>query len=134
MQKVSFLKYKCIFGCFRSTFRKKLGLHEDMDDVDHHLITLLLQIMEESGADFTQTFRQLGEISLTDLRNPEALNNYWSLKKLSSHVNYPAFTEAYLTRIEAEKGWLQIPYFPFNSEYRNCTKDNFLFKFDKEDR
>ena len=75
-----------------------------MDDADHHLITLLLQIMEESGADFTQTFRQLGEISLTDLRNPEALNNYWSLKKLSSHVGYPAFTEAYLTRIEAEKG------------------------------
>jgi len=117
----------------RSTFRKKLGLHEDIDDADHHLITLLLQIMEESGADFTQTFRQLGEISLTDLRNPEALNNYWSLKKLSSHVDYPAFTEAYLTRIEAEKGWLQIPYFHFDSEYKNFRKDNFLFKFDRED-
>jgi Uncharacterized conserved protein len=104
-----------------------------MDDADHHLITLLLRIMEESGADFTQTFRQLGEISLIDLRNAEALNNYWSLKKLSSHVNYLAFTEAYMTRITAEKGWLQIPYFHFDSEYRNCTKDNFLFK-SEEDR
>jgi uncharacterized protein YdiU (UPF0061 family) len=85
-----------------------------MDDADHHLIKLLLQIMEESVADFTQTFRQLGEIPLTDLRNPEALNTYLSLMKLSSHVDYPAFTEAYLTRTEAEKGWSQIPYFNFD--------------------
>jgi uncharacterized protein YdiU (UPF0061 family) len=124
--------HKCACGCFRSAFRKKLGLHEDMDDADHHLITLLLRLMEETGADFTQTFRQLGEISLTDLTNPEALNKYWSLKKLSSHVDYPAFTEVYLTRITAEKGWSQISYFNSDFEYRYCTKYNFQFKFEED--
>jgi uncharacterized protein YdiU (UPF0061 family) len=100
-------------NCFRSAFRKKLGLHEDMDDADQQLITLLLHLMEETGADFTQTFRQLGEISVADLSNPEALNKYWSLKKLSNHADYSAFTEAYLTRITVEKGWSQISDFNF---------------------
>jgi uncharacterized protein YdiU (UPF0061 family) len=76
-----------------------------MDDADSQLVTLLLQMMEETTADFTLTFRQLGEISLTDLENPEALNNYWSLKMLSGHKSYPAFIEAYLKRLQEEKGW-----------------------------
>lgn len=89
----------------RSAFRKKLGLHEDKDDADYQLLTLLLQLMEETGADFTMTFRQLGEISLADIRNPQILNEYWSLKRLSSHEQYPAFTEAYLKRNGEEKGF-----------------------------
>jgi uncharacterized protein YdiU (UPF0061 family) len=92
-------------NCFRSSFGKKLGLLEDMGDADSQLLTHLLKLMEETGADFTMTFRQLGEISLTDLRNPEALNKYWSLKKLSGHESYPEFIEAYLKRLQQEKGW-----------------------------
>jgi uncharacterized protein YdiU (UPF0061 family) len=82
-----------------------LGLHEDKDDADNQLLTLLLQLMEETGADFTMTFRQLGEISLADISNPQILNKYWSLKRLSSHEQYSAFIEAYLKRLEEEKGW-----------------------------
>ncbi|KDR11508.1 uncharacterized protein LOC110837010 [Zootermopsis nevadensis] len=87
----------------RSAFRKKLGFLQDIDAADNRLIKLLLQMMEETRADFTMTFRQLGEISLTDLGNPQALKSYWSLKKLSSHDNYPAFVEAYLKRLQVEK-------------------------------
>jgi uncharacterized protein YdiU (UPF0061 family) len=76
-----------------------------MDDADNQLLTLLLQMMEETGADFTMTFRQLGEISLTDLKNPETLENYWSLKRLSGHKSYTAFVEAYLKRLQEERGW-----------------------------
>jgi hypothetical protein len=85
--------------------------------------------MEETGADFTMTFRQLGEISLADISNPQILNKYWSLKKLSSHEQYSAFTEAYLKRIEEEKGWYQISYC-FHRIHRNWTKDNFQFKLE----
>lgn len=97
--------HHCACTRFRSAFRKKLGFLQDIDAADNRLITLLLQMMEETRADFTMTFRQLGEISLTDLGNPQALKSYWSLKKLSSHDNYPAFVEAYLKRLQVEKGW-----------------------------
>jgi uncharacterized protein YdiU (UPF0061 family) len=97
--------HQCTCNRFRSAFRKKLGLLQDVDDADNQLVTLLLQMMEETGADFTMTFRQLGEISLTDLGNREAPNSYWSLKRLSGHESYPAFIEAYLKRLQEEKGW-----------------------------
>jgi hypothetical protein len=42
-----------------------------MDDADDsQLITLSLQMIKETSDDVTLKFRQLGEISITDLENP----------------------------------------------------------------
>ena len=48
-------------------FRKKLGLTVEEED-DEKLVDILLAIMEAVQADYTQTFRDLSELSLDDLR------------------------------------------------------------------
>uniref|UniRef100_A0ACB8FV74 Uncharacterized protein n=1 Tax=Sphaerodactylus townsendi TaxID=933632 RepID=A0ACB8FV74_9SAUR len=74
--RVKYLKEICSFVMlstfvilsFTELFRAKLGLLGSSDD-DDYLIAFLLKLMEDVKADFTMTFRQLGEISLASLKD-----------------------------------------------------------------
>ena len=46
----------------RETFLMKIGLKEERWG-DEQLVEKLLDMMQQTGADFTATFRQLGEVS-----------------------------------------------------------------------
>ncbi|XP_047121431.1 protein adenylyltransferase SelO-like [Schistocerca piceifrons] len=87
----------------RQAFVRKLGLQQP-EDSDDELITLLLQIMAETRADFTMTFRQFGEIDLTDITDKSKLDTLWSLEKLSGHRLFEDFIELYRNRVKKEKG------------------------------
>lgn len=46
--------------CYWATMRRKLGLLQvDEAEEDQELVTDLLQVMHDTGADFTNTFRRL---------------------------------------------------------------------------
>ncbi|KAM8861849.1 selenoprotein O1 [Synchiropus picturatus] len=50
-------------GFYMENMRKKLGLLKKAEPEDEMLVTELLQIMHNTGADFTNTFRSLSQIS-----------------------------------------------------------------------
>lgn len=87
----------------RQAFARKLGLQQN-EDSDDKIISLLHQIMAETRADFTMTFRQLGEIDLADITDRSKLDRLWSLQKLSSHRLFDDFVELYKDRVKKEKG------------------------------
>uniref|UniRef100_A0AAR2K3E6 Selenoprotein O n=1 Tax=Pygocentrus nattereri TaxID=42514 RepID=A0AAR2K3E6_PYGNA len=72
---------------FHELFKGKLGLLGDEDD-DVYLIAFLLKLMEDSGADFTMTFRQLSEVTLLQLQNSSITQAMWALWDLSSHEHF----------------------------------------------
>ncbi len=51
--------------CYWASMRRKLGLLEvDGGEEDQELITDLLQVMHDTGADFTNTFRRLANFPM----------------------------------------------------------------------
>lgn len=57
----TYLQGNVIF--FRETFLMKIGLKEERWG-DEQLVEKLLDMMQQTGADFTCTFRQLAEVSV----------------------------------------------------------------------
>ena len=56
--------------CYWATMRRKLGLLEtDEAEEDQELITDLLQVMHDTGADFTNTFCCLSTVRLGALQS-----------------------------------------------------------------
>lgn len=51
-------------------------------------------MLEETNADFTMLFRDLGELPLDRLDKPCATTN-WALAKLATHKEYSNFLERY---------------------------------------
>lgn len=80
-----------------------MGLREYFD-TDNELLMLLLQIMEETGADFTMTFRQLAELDIENMSDLLSLEGLWSLERLATHSSYEPFVEAYKRRAKQEYG------------------------------
>ncbi|KAJ9576211.1 hypothetical protein L9F63_006944 [Diploptera punctata] len=105
---MSIMKYMEMYSKskYRLAFLAKLGLKQEINfTTDDLLIMQLLQMMEQTEADFTMTFRELGDIPLESLKNVETLRKHgWSLPKLASHRNYVEFIEMYQKRLEQEKG------------------------------
>ena len=58
-----------LIGHYSSLMRSKLGL-QNTDDNDQRLVSELLELMQASAADFTNTFRQLGSVSINDRQHP----------------------------------------------------------------
>ena len=58
-----------LIGHYSSLMRSKLGL-QNADDNDQQLASELLELMQASAADFTNTFRQLGTVSINDQQHP----------------------------------------------------------------
>ena len=76
---------------FKANFRRKLGLSQPSKN-EMKLVQLLLDIMQQRRADFTQTFRQLGQL---DLNHIELGEEHWALHSISTHPNFSEFIDLY---------------------------------------
>ncbi|KAF9406016.1 hypothetical protein HW555_013463, partial [Spodoptera exigua] len=97
----------------RETFLMKIGLKEEQWG-DEQLVEKLLDMMQQTGADFTATFRQLAELEPCEMVSEIKLGEKWSLKRLSSHASWGCWLDQYRERLVKEAGVL-----PVNS--RDCT-------------
>jgi len=89
-------------------FRLKLGLDaadlgEDNVAKDEALIQNLLEVMEMSKADFTQTFRDLSELSLDDLSQVNIPDSAWGLKTCTKTTKIRDFLTSYCDRMNELK-------------------------------
>ena len=82
-------------------FRQKLGL-SGVEPGDSQLIELLLNCMELTEADFTQTFRDLSEISQVDLGSLVIPPSYWGLSACMKSEQFRQFVELYAARLKVE--------------------------------
>ena len=80
-------------------FSRKLGLTSPSSDLAR-LVQMLLDTMEATRADFTQTFRQLSRIDLTAAPIPDDL---WAVKALAVHPTFVDFRSLY-RQLAAEAG------------------------------
>ncbi|KAG8504703.1 Protein adenylyltransferase SelO, mitochondrial, partial [Galemys pyrenaicus] len=85
---------------FRELFKVKLGLLGESKD-DDDLIAFLLHLMEKTEADFTMTFRQLSEITQSQLQELHIPQQFWALKMISKHELFPAWVSQYLLRLKS---------------------------------
>uniref|UniRef100_A0A8C7EXD4 Selenoprotein O n=1 Tax=Neovison vison TaxID=452646 RepID=A0A8C7EXD4_NEOVI len=92
---------------FRDLFKAKLGLLGDRKG-DDDLIAFLLHLMEKTEADFTMTFRQLSEITQSQLEELNVPQQFWALKMISEHQLFPAWVSQYLLRLKRYvlKNWM----------------------------
>ncbi|KAG7303240.1 hypothetical protein JYU34_011707 [Plutella xylostella] len=82
-------------------FRMKIGLKEERWG-DEQLVEKLLDMMQQTGADFTVTFRQLAELEPSEMVNETNLDTKWSLKRLSSHSSWGCWLDQYRERLDKE--------------------------------
>ncbi|XP_055283864.1 protein adenylyltransferase SelO-like isoform X2 [Moschus berezovskii] len=85
---------------FRELFKAKLGLLGKSEG-DDDLIAFLLHLMEKTEADFTMTFRQLSEITQSQLQELVIPQEFWALKMISEHKLFPAWVSQYLSRLKS---------------------------------
>ncbi|TKC48337.1 hypothetical protein EI555_016292, partial [Monodon monoceros] len=85
---------------FRELFKAKLGLLGKSKG-DDDLIAFLLHLMEKTEADFTMTFRQLSEITQSQLQELSIPQQFWALKTISKHKLFPAWVSQYLLRLKS---------------------------------
>lgn len=85
---------------FRELFKAKLGLLGKSEG-DDDLIAFLLHLMEKTEADFTMTFRQLSEITQSQLQELVIPQEFWALKMISKHKLFPAWVSQYLSRLKS---------------------------------
>ncbi|XP_036893117.1 protein adenylyltransferase SelO-like [Sturnira hondurensis] len=85
---------------FRELFKAKLGLLGETEG-DDDLIAFLLHLMEETEADFTMTFRQLSEITQSQLQELSIPQQFWALKMISKHKLFPVWVSQYLLRLKS---------------------------------
>lgn len=79
-------------------FKAKLGLLENEDE-DSYLVAFFLKLMEDTGADFTMTFRQLSEVTASDLQIDSVAQSMWALSVLSTHEYFTDWVRLYLQRL-----------------------------------
>ena len=82
-------------------FRAKLGLHGS-NDADEEIVAYLLHMMGETRADFTMTFRNLAEWSLTDMKNQVIDKKFWALKTVSKSSHFSYWRNLFMSRLEAQ--------------------------------
>ncbi|XP_046923073.1 protein adenylyltransferase SelO-like [Lynx rufus] len=85
---------------FRELFKAKLGLLGETKG-DDDLIAFLLHLMEKTAADFTMTFRQLSEITQSQLQELNIPQQFWALNMISKHKLFPAWVSQYLLRLKS---------------------------------
>ena len=95
----SLMLYPTAFNdAFLRLMLEKLGLtgSEDMQAVEI-LVLNLLQMMEDKGADFTMTFRELSEITMAKLVTDTLPGHYWALPRLLAHSAWKDWLLHYLS-------------------------------------
>ena len=85
---------------WRRKFSARLGLPASAEA--EQLARRLLDLMEKTGADFTMTFRQLGDTPLSQLRDGELSEDAWALKMVTSARGWKEWLADYATRLETE--------------------------------
>uniref|UniRef100_A0A8D0HHI0 Selenoprotein O n=1 Tax=Sphenodon punctatus TaxID=8508 RepID=A0A8D0HHI0_SPHPU len=88
---------------FTELFKAKLGLL-GMNEDDNYLISFLLRLMEDTKADFTMTFRQLGEITQKQLKELRVSQEFWALQDIAKHKFFPDWVAMYLLRLRRNAG------------------------------
>ncbi|XP_059054830.1 protein adenylyltransferase SelO-like [Achroia grisella] len=83
------------------TYVYKLGLNE-VQDGDVNLVDELLQLMQNTMADFTATFRQLAEVPANKLLVKSVLDGKWSLNKIHEAPQWAVWVTKYRNRLKAE--------------------------------
>ncbi|KAL7976537.1 hypothetical protein Chor_008486 [Crotalus horridus] len=84
---------------FLELFKTKLGLLGENED-DDYLIGFLLKLMEDTRADFTMTFWQLGEISENQLKDRNIPKEFWALQDVAKHKNFSTWIALYFLRLK----------------------------------
>ncbi|XP_064613483.1 protein adenylyltransferase SelO-like [Liolophura sinensis] len=92
-------EYKKQFMCL---YGEKLGLNLSVVEDHENFVAVLLKMMEDTQADFTMTFRQLGEISLAEMKIGDVNEEVWALRTLSKHKWFPAWTRMYGQLLSAQ--------------------------------
>ena len=83
-----------------AAFKRKLGLVRGDESDDEILIENYLQMMADAKSDFTMTFRQLGECTVSELFIGCNSSNFWALKGLRGHANFYKWLDRYKDRLE----------------------------------
>ncbi|XP_026056536.1 uncharacterized protein LOC113042150 isoform X2 [Carassius auratus] len=89
---------------FHELFKAKLGFLGNQEK-DSYVIAFLLKLMEDTGADFTMTFRQLSEVTLSQLQTGSIPASMWALSDLLSHEYFRDWVQLYskrLSRMESD--------------------------------
>ncbi|XP_041971698.1 protein adenylyltransferase SelO-like isoform X2 [Aricia agestis] len=80
------------------TYLRKLGL-TDTRAGDVKLVGELMIMMQQTTSDFTATFRQMGEVDISDLGDSSALESKWSLAKISQAKEWGSWVDKYRRRL-----------------------------------
>lgn len=100
---------------FLDRMMSKLGLKNRQAN-DEKLLQDLFNMMTETGADFTMTFRELSEVTVEEIeKNSYSKTKFWSLTPLTQHNDWKSFLKSYLTRLELSD-------FPSDSDRMNFMK------------
>ncbi|POI27723.1 hypothetical protein CIB84_008526, partial [Bambusicola thoracicus] len=59
--------------------------------------------MEDTKADFTMTFRQLGEITADQLKELHIPEEFWALQDLGKHGLFSEWVAMYLSRLDGNR-------------------------------
>ncbi|KAK2869839.1 hypothetical protein QQF64_022272 [Cirrhinus molitorella] len=87
---------------FNELFKAKLGFLGN-EEKESYVIAFLLKLMEDTGADFTMTFRELSEVSLSQLQTGSIPLSMWALSDLSSQEYFRDWVQLYLQRLSRMK-------------------------------
>ncbi|KAJ8396811.1 hypothetical protein AAFF_G00014100 [Aldrovandia affinis] len=87
---------------FHELFKAKLGLLGKQEK-DDYLIAFLLKLMEDTGADFTMTFRHLSEIPAPRLQERPLPQEMWALRDLATHEFFSEWVSIYLLRLNGQE-------------------------------
>lgn len=79
---------------FVMAFHEKLGFKRN-PDVNPQLSRLLIEVMDDTGSDFTMTFRQLAFITIDEMSDSKVLEKHWALVILSKHERFKEFVSLY---------------------------------------
>ena len=85
---------------WRRRFSARLGLPASAEA--EQLARRLLGLMEKTGADFTMTFRQLGDATLSQLKDGDTPEQMWALKMVSPAPGWKEWVADYAARLETE--------------------------------
>ena len=85
---------------WRRRFSARLGLPAGAEA--EQLARRLLALMERSGADFTMTFRQLGDVTLEQLKDGQPPESLWALRTVAAAPGWREWVADYAARLQMD--------------------------------
>ena len=88
---------------WRDIYKQKLGISDCDNDVAETVIELLLTMMSDKKADFTMTFRQLGDWPRDQIKKGEVPKELWSLRRVAKHRYFNHWVKEYFHCVQNSK-------------------------------